>query len=147
MHAHFILRQANIEDCEGLTQLDQLCNPSPWTHTHFQAAVLTENDEVWLIEHEHHIIALIVWQRIYDEMELHLIDTHPDYRRLGLATQLMSKMVNTAQRHNVQRIFLEVREHNLAAQALYHRYDFIRIALRQHYYQSGENAIMMEKLC
>lgn len=147
MFLNTILNQADVGESEILCELDQLCNPSPWKSSHFQAAIASEHSEVWVLRVENQIIALIVWQQVCDEMELHLIDTHPDYRRRGLAVRLMDKMFERAAQNGVQRIFLEVRQDNLAAQTLYRRYGFADLAVRQHYYGHGEHAVMMEKRC
>ena len=48
---------------------------------------------------------------------------------------------------NAQRILLEVRASNTAAQQLYRKHGFVQIATRKNYYGGTEDAWIMEKLC
>ena len=92
-----------------------------------------------------------VWQTLFDESELHLIATEPALRRQGLATQLLNEWFQTAAAENLQRLFLEVREGNLNAQALYRKHGFAECGRRRDYYplpEGGrEDAVWMEKIC
>lgn len=136
---------AALEDCQSLAELDARCNASPWKSSHFQAAL--QNSEIRLIKRNQQIIAFIVWQRVLDEIELHLIATTPEYRRQGLAQLLITAMLEEAQMHSTNRIFLEVRQSNENAQKLYQKNGFIECGVRHHYYRDGENALLMEKSC
>ena len=90
-------------------------------------------------------------QTPFDESELHLIATEPALRRQGLATQLLNEWFQTAAAENLQRLFLEVREGNLNAQALYRKHGFAECGRRRDYYplpEGGrEDAVWMEKIC
>jgi len=48
----------------------------------------------------------------------------PDYRSLGIGSALLKKALQCAKHHQVYRVQLEVLEHNIAAQNLYHRAGF-----------------------
>ena len=62
------------------------------------------------------------------------------FRRMGIASALLSQALGSDVVH-----FLEVRESNLAAQALYRKFGFVEIGRRHGYYQSpGETAIVMQ---
>jgi len=62
------------------------------------------------------------------------------FRRLGVASSLLKEELRTA-----ADFFLEVRESNLAAQALYRRFGFIEVGRRARYYRfPTETAIVMK---
>lgn len=146
------IRTAALEDCPALAALDARCNPSPWSAAQFQTALHSPHDYVVVLEGAGQTLAgFAVWQTLFDESELHLIATEPALRRQGLATQLLNEWFQTAAAENVQRLFLEVREGNLNAQALYRKHGFAQCGRRRDYYplpEGGrEDAVWMEKIC
>ena len=146
------IRTAALEDCPALAALDARCNPSPWSAAQFQTALHSPHDYVVVLEGAGQTLAgFAVWQTLFDESELHLIATEPALRRQGLATQLLSEWFQTAAAENLQRLFLEVREGNLNAQALYRKHGFAECGRRRDYYPlpegSREDAVWMEKIC
>jgi ribosomal-protein-alanine N-acetyltransferase len=63
----------------------------------------------------------------------------PPFRRLGLATALISMELKRP-----AEVFLEVRQSNVAAQELYRKLGFVEVGRRPKYYQSPtETAIVM----
>lgn len=86
---------------------------------------------------------LIYWL-VLDEIEIIDIVVAAESRRRGVATQLMAAMLDHARASGVRRVFLEVRESNHAAQALYHDFDFSPShRRRQYYHDTLEDAIVM----
>jgi ribosomal-protein-alanine acetyltransferase len=68
------------------------------------------------------------------EWELENIAVLPEFRRHGLGRQLLSALLNQARLQGAERIFLEVRESNLAAAGLYHAAGFQQLGRRLGYY-------------
>ena len=133
------IRTAALEDCPALAALDARCNPSPWSAAQFQTALHSPHDYVVVLEGAGQTLAgFAVWQTLFDESELHLIATEPALRRQGLATQLLNEWFQTAAAENLQRLFLEVREGNLNAQALYRKHGFVECCRRRGYYPLPE---------
>lgn len=141
------MRAATSADIAQLAQLEALCNPSPWSAKQLRQALCAPN-HIWVHPDDNgHISAMLVWQTVVDEAEIHLIDTHPDCRRQGLAQDLLATLYATACRENLHRILLEVRAGNTAALALYHANGFIECGRRRGYYAEAEDAILMERPC
>ena len=146
----FILRPATAADCEILAAIDQAGNPSPWSATQFASALADKHTSVYLAESATEILGFIVWQQLFEEAELHLIATAPAARRQGIAAALMSLWLQHSAQNGVQRLILEVRAGNEAAQALYRRYGFAESGRRPGYYRTADgrvDAVIMEKLC
>lgn len=61
----------------------------------------------------------------------------PDHQRGGLGARLLEDLLAEARRRGAAEVVLEVRAENLAAQALYARAGFERLAVRRGYYQPG----------
>ena len=74
------------------------------------------------------------------EREILNLAVFPQFRRLGIASALLSEELQAE-----ADFFLEVRESNLAAQALYRRFGFREVGRRRAYYQFPiETAIVMK---
>lgn len=71
-----------------------------------------------------------------DEEELLLIAVHPDHRRRGVGSRLLSRLIEESRKRGVARMFLEMREGN-PAEALYRQYGFDSVGRRRHYYRRG----------
>ncbi|UOP05579.1 ribosomal protein S18-alanine N-acetyltransferase [Conchiformibius kuhniae] len=141
-----MLRPARETDLPALAALDARCNPSAWTLRQFQAACAAPHDRILLIERDGAPAAFAVWQCVCGEAELHLIATAPEYRRQGLAARLLAAVADDVAQCGGERILLEVRAGNVAAQALYRAHGFTELAVRPRYYQDGEDAVLMFQL-
>jgi ribosomal-protein-alanine N-acetyltransferase len=79
-----------------------------------------------------------------DEAHIATIAVHPDYRRQGIGETLLLHALRAAMKEGAVSSFLEVRESNIIAQAMYRKYGFVESGKRLHYYKDNdENAILM----
>lgn len=87
------------------------------------------------------------------EGEILRVGVLPKYRRRGVARQLLQQLFSKSLRQKPTQAlnpadtwFLEVREHNASAIALYRSFGFYDIGLRKGYYHdTGEAALLMRK--
>ena len=82
-----------------------------------------------------------------DECELLSLGVDPDLRRCGIGRRLMEAVHARCRATGTARLFLEVRESNLAARAFYASRGFTEIGRRRNYYRprygESEDAITM----
>lgn len=78
---------------------------------------------------------LVGW--VLDEAELYQIALLPEYRGGGRAQKLLAQLCQQLQLENIQRLLLEVREHNVSAIRLYESFGFIQDGRRKGYYISN----------
>ncbi len=146
-----LIRLAQAEDVAALAALDARCNPVPWSAKQFLAALNSPHDTVLLAWQDKQLAGFAVWQTVCDESELHLIATAPEYRRQGLAGQLMMSWQQACAEQGVRRLLLEVRDSNHAAQQLYVKHGFQAYTRRRQYYSlpdgTREDAVLMEQAC
>jgi ribosomal-protein-alanine N-acetyltransferase len=76
---------------------------------------------------------------VLDEEELLLLAVVPRFRGQGLGGRLLKQVKQAARQRGVTRLFLEMRDGNLA-EALYRRHGFSAVARRKHYYRRGTGA-------
>lgn len=86
----------------------------------------------------------IVWRVVADEAEIITIGVHPDTRRSGIASAMLTLAESDAKKRGAQKIFLEVAENNRPARALYTQNGYSQIGVRPKYYD-GIDAILMAK--
>lgn len=74
------------------------------------------------------------------------VATHPEYRRLGLGREIMSKIITHSVSCGAEYITLEVREGNAPAIALYASLGFSVVGRIKGYYKDpSEDALVMKK--
>lgn len=143
------IRRMMLEDVEVVHQLDVMSFSLPWPEKSFRYE-LTQNpsSRMWVAEIETEtgklIVGILGMWLIVDEVHIGTIATHPEYRRQGMARQLMVKGLQDAYNEGARRVFLEVRCSNLAAQELYKKFGFEIVGVRPRYYSNNhEDALMM----
>jgi ribosomal-protein-alanine N-acetyltransferase len=100
----------------------------------------------WVVDDESvaaEILAFLVAHRVDAEWELENIVVAETSRRRGVGTLLLGELVIHARSERGSGIFLEVRESNQSARALYRKMGFEEAGLRKSYYVSPpEDAIL-----
>ena len=87
----------------------------------------------------------VLVRAVAGEGEILRIGVLPEFRRRGLASRLLEEVFRRADK-DVEQWFLEVREHNAAAIALYRSFGFTEVGSRKAYYRdTGEAAILMRR--
>ena len=71
------------------------------------------------------------------------IATHPDFRRKGLAREMLTETFAEAEKLGIKELTLEVRVGNTAAISLYESLGFKNEGIRKNYYEDGEDAVIM----
>lgn len=140
-----ILRKMTMDDLMQVIAIDQVSFSLPWPERSFYFE-LTDNEasRCWVAEVEGRVAAMLVGWFIIDEIHIATIATHPDFRRQGIGQRLLLHALLAAKEEGALTSFLEVRESNLAAQEMYHRFGYVESGRREHYYNdNGEDAIMM----
>lgn len=80
------------------------------------------------------------------EAEILNVAVRANERRKGIASQLLQELVTHLRERGAERIFLEVRQSNTAAIALYEKQWFERAGVRRGYYRNpDEDALVYEK--
>ena len=140
-----IIRKMTLEDIPAVIDLDQKSFSLPWPERSFRFE-LTDNpaSRCWVAELDGRVVAMIVVWLMVDEAHVATLATHPDYRRRGIAKRLLSHALRRLVEEGARSSFLEVRESNLAAQAMYHKFGYEETGRRLRYYRDNdEDAILM----
>ncbi|AUX86377.1 ribosomal-protein-alanine N-acetyltransferase [Acinetobacter tandoii] len=143
-----MIRLMQQTDVNAVAQIEKLVQSHPWTLNQFQDAVHSYQSTV--IEQAGQVVGFCILQPVLDEANLLLMAIHPNQQGKGLGYRLLDESIALLKNQPVQ-IFLEVRESNQAAIALYEKSGFHQIDLRKNYYpcpnDGREHAIIMVKAC
>jgi ribosomal-protein-alanine acetyltransferase len=91
----------------------------------------------------HRMLAFLVAHRVDNEWELENIVVAEESRRRGIGSRLLGELINEARSRNGSAIYLEVRQSNQSARALYRKLGFEETGSRKGYYASQrEDAIL-----
>ncbi|WP_227507107.1 ribosomal protein S18-alanine N-acetyltransferase [Moraxella canis] len=133
--------------CQKIAELERSVMPDdPWSATAIQE-VLSQFGAGLLINIEGEpntdlssavIKGYCIYQIIFEDSELHRIGTHPNFRRQGIARQLLDELIYQVRQAHCQQLLLEVRDDNTAAIKLYHQVGLEPFGVRKNYYTSGE---------
>ena len=142
---NLLIRKMTLEDIPAIVQLDQVSFSLPWPERSFRFEV-TDNpaSRCWVAEIDRRIAGMVVAWLFVNEVHIATIATHPDFRRMGIGSRLLSHTLLQALEEGARSSFLEVRESNLAAQEMYRRFGYEEAGRRRRYYRDNdEDAILM----
>lgn len=98
---------------------------------------------VALVLEEEAVVGFIVAHVFGPEWEIENVAVAGPARRRGLAARLLGELMDLARRQGASSVFLEVRESNAAARALYEKWAFVEAGRRRSYYcHPDEDAVL-----
>ena len=127
------LRPMRESDLAEVTAIEDAIYTHPWTRGNF-ADSLRAGYECRTLRLGAELIAYFVLMSAAGEAHLLNLSVAARHQRRGHGTVLLGEAMALAQRLGVRSLFLEVRPSNRAAQALYTRFGFRKIAVRRGYY-------------
>ena len=143
----FFVRPAVKDDVVQISGLENICFSLPWSERSFFEEI-TDNEiaryavaeaagkivgyaGVWLVAGEGHITNIAV---------------HPEFRRRGVAKELILNLIEISEREGVKAFTLEARASNAEAISLYKSLEFSECGVRRKYYEDdNEDAVIMWK--
>jgi [ribosomal protein S18]-alanine N-acetyltransferase len=93
-----------------------------------------------------HVVGYVSVMYVGDSGDLLRIAVAATHRRLGLASRMLTRVLDQARERGLQQVVLEIAADNEAALALYARHGFVEIDRRSRYYRSGGAAVVMRVL-
>ena len=123
-----------------------MCFHDPWSINSISSE-LNNPLSTWLVAIEDGVVCGYVGsQSVLDGADMMNIAVHPDYRKQGIAYNLVDKLIGLLKAKNVISLSLEVRVSNENAISLYHKMGFEVIGRRPGYYRNPrEDAYIMRK--
>lgn len=131
---------------DGIAQLEQICFSDPWSANSIRYE-LTNPLSYWLVaECDGKVVGYIGSQTVIDSTDMMNIAVAPDYRRMGIAQQMIALLIDELKNREVTSLMLEVRVSNDSAIALYQKLGFEQVGRRPGYYHNPkEDAYVLRK--
>lgn len=136
-----MIRKANNNDYNVLTMF--------YRHFDENGINLFEQDpfsRVFVYETDGNIVGFISYSIAYDRAEINYIYVSDEYRKRGIASDLMDFCIDEVIKHGCINITLEVSSENAVGIKLYQKYGFTQAAIRPHYYNGVDGLLMIREL-
>jgi ribosomal-protein-alanine N-acetyltransferase len=144
----WIIEPLQLErDLDNVLELEAACFTNPTTRDMLRYEVESSDvlhAYVMRPKPDGMIVAYCAVWIIFDELHINTLAVHPRWRRQGLASLLLTHVMDDAVRHGADKATLEVRRSNDAARNLYERFGFEVAGVRKEYYrQPVEDALIL----
>jgi ribosomal-protein-alanine N-acetyltransferase len=143
-----LLRPATEADLAEVTRIEKSSFADPWTEESFRRllGVAPAIFLVALFPPDEAVAGYVVAFSLAEDGELLNVAVDPKFRGKGLAGQMVDAVLIELGARGVRAAFLEVRESNSAARALYESRGFIEIGRRSNYYRRPvEDALVLRR--
>jgi ribosomal-protein-alanine N-acetyltransferase len=147
MTEHDLLEVVEIEEQSGLSR---------WGWSAYYAELQSSNRELMFVgrvtrpleqSQTHNLAGYIVARLAADELHINNVAVRQDYRKQGLGSALLLRVLHEGRRLGGVKALLEVRSGNVVAQGLYQRGGFQLIGRRRNYYTDPpEDALVMSAI-
>ena len=140
VHIRWMIRR----DMPEVLRAEQESFDYAWTEDDFLRCLRQRNCIGMVAEHDDQVVGFMIYE--LHKTKLHVLNfaVAPAWRRVGVGTQMVTKLVGKLSSHRRTKITLAVRESNLAAQLFFRSQAFQATrVLRGYYEDSGEDAYLM----
>lgn len=141
MTEHDLLEVVEIEQTSGL---------SPWGWDAYHRELQSDDRGLMWVARVHanlgkqeSLAGYVVGRLIAGELHINNVAVRQAYRRRGIGSELLSRVLAEAKSCRALRAFLEVRAGNTAAQALYESGGFSVVGRRRNYYSNPQDDALL----
>ena len=136
----------NSSHIKKAVEIEKLCFPDPWPEVFFVSELNNPGCIYLAVIEGSELIGYAGLQYVLDEGYINNVAIAPDFRRLGIASKLLSTLEERAKKLGLAFLTLEVRSSNSSAIALYESLGYKPVGRRKNYYERPrEDAVLMTK--
>lgn len=134
------------EHIEQVAELETICFSAPWS-INVISGELSNPLSLWIVAIEEAcVLGYVGSQTVLGEADMMNIAVVPEYRRKGIARELINALVDALRENQAYCLTLEVRASNVPAISLYQQMDFVQVGCRPNYYRNPkEDALILRK--
>ncbi|MBO4389699.1 MAG: ribosomal protein S18-alanine N-acetyltransferase [Lachnospiraceae bacterium] len=145
----FTVRPMTREDLPAVAELEKLCFSEPWSLAQLSDS-LHRQEYTFLVATEEadpsRVAGYLGARIVLDEMDIANVAVFPEYRKQGVASAMLDRLLETAEERELYGVTLEVRVGNEPAIFLYEKKGFVREGVRPKFYsRPTEDALIMWK--
>ncbi|MBM7583096.1 ribosomal-protein-alanine N-acetyltransferase [Caldicoprobacter guelmensis] len=141
----YVVRPIKSDDVDAVWEIEKMCFSVPWSRQSFVLEVEKNKCARYVVaEQDGNVLGYAGMWLIVDEAHVTNIAVHPLFRRKGIGQALLKALMMEAYRMGIDKMTLEVRASNIAAQSLYKKLGFVEVGVRKGYYSDNdEDAVIM----
>ncbi len=140
IHIRWMIRR----DMPEVINIEQGSFEYPWSEEDFIRCLRQRNCIGMVAEYESRVVGFMIYELHKNQLHILNFAVRPDYRRRGVGHQMANKLIGKLSQQRRNRIVLEVRETNLAAQIFFRNLGFRAMSvLRDYYDDTTEDAYVM----
>ena len=148
------VRPAEARDLPGILAIERASFSDPWTEDAFESAFALQRMRLFVAEEVSDdrrggapvLVGYVVALLLGLEAEIADLAVAPSVRRRGIGSVLLDRTLADLSARGVEAVFLEVRESNSAARALYESRGFASVGRRRGYYRHpAEDALILKR--
>lgn len=132
-----MIRNLRETDITLITRLEEVTQAVPWTEKIFRDCFFAGYPG-WVLEQDKKVLGFVIIAMHGDECHLLNLCVDPYCQRQGIGSQMLRYAIDRAKQAGGMMIYLEVRETNTHAIALYKKLGFVQIGIRKDYYPAIE---------
>ena len=137
-------RTMGADDLDDILAIERVSFSIPWSRDIFMGEIEHPLCHDLVARVEGQIAGYISFAIVHDEIHLRNLAVHRDWKRHGVASRLLSRMITISSAEGARYGTLEVRKGNVAAIELYKRFGFVVKGVRPSYYsETCEDALIM----
>jgi ribosomal-protein-alanine N-acetyltransferase len=141
-----IIRKAEPGDLSRIVEIEGLCFPEETAFPPGMFAYLIRYATTLVALEDDAIVGFIIGFADGETGFIYTLDVHPDYRRKGIGSMLISALEEMLRAMSAKRIRLEAALSNPAALALYRKAGYSEREMLRNYYGKGLHAVRMWKI-
>jgi ribosomal-protein-alanine N-acetyltransferase len=117
----------------------------PWSEEDFIRCLRQRNCIGMVAEHNERVVGFMIYELHKNRLHILNFAVNEQLRRRGIGSQMIRKLVSKLSRERRNRVMLEIRETNLAAQLFFRDLGFRAVSvLRAFYEDTPEDAYLMQ---
>ena len=140
VHIRWMIRR----DMPEVLKIENSSFEFPWTEEDFIRCLRQRNCIGMVAEYDERVVGFMIYELHKDQLHVLNFSVRPDVRRRDVGAQMVNKLVGKLSQQRRNKIVLEIRETNLAAQMFFRSLGFRAISvLRDYYDDTVEDAYVM----
>ena len=129
------LRAATGDDVDAIAEIERACFSDPWSAASFAGLLSGPRVRMTVAEDGGEVVGYSVLLLVPPDSDLANFAVAPRAQRQGTGRLLLGGVLAAARAEHVRHIYLEVRESNAPAIALYEHAGFRQCGVRRRYYR------------
>lgn len=141
VHIRWMIRR----DMPEVLAIENISFEFPWSDEDFIRCLRQRNCIGMVAEYDERVVGFMIYELHKNRLHVLNFAVRPEFRHRGVGRAMITKLIGKLSEQRRNRILLEIRETNLAAQLFFRSCGFRAISvLREFYEDSPEDAYLMQ---